>query len=144
MKATAGPNQIFIDWTSSVHVRENSQANEDHLNLNRQKFTGQNAIVLTLLQQGVPLTTRSAMLQYNIGHLARRIKDLEDNPKTPVTIDREFTMDKQRKITRYLVYFLPEFRPLFEKKNIIPTAYEIELHTQYKNKKLHSHETEQV
>ena len=59
--------QIEINWLQSVHVRENTQANEDHLNANRQKFTGQDAIVFSLLQQGAKLTSYTAMTQWHIG-----------------------------------------------------------------------------
>lgn len=98
--------QIEMDFTSTVHVRENSAENERHLNENRQKFTGQCAIVLSLLQAGHVLSTRSAMVQWNIGHLARRIKDLRDNPKTPVLINEAWEKDRSGRATRNKLWFM--------------------------------------
>jgi hypothetical protein len=92
------------DYTKVIHVRENSSGNESHLNANRQKFTGQAAIILSLFQKGIKLTSRSAMLQYGIGHLARRIKDLRDNGK--IHIDEEWEVDKDGKTTRNKVWFI--------------------------------------
>lgn len=100
--------QIEIDWMKAVHVRENSGTNENHLNANRQKFTGQCAIVLSLLQQGLVLSSYSAMVQYHVGHLPRRIKDLKDNPKTPVRIDEKFEMTEDGKTTRNKLWFIKE------------------------------------
>lgn len=95
------------DFTRAVHVRENSGSNEAHLNTNRQKFTGQCAIVLSLLQKGIVLSSRSAMLNYDIGHLARRIKDLRDECGID-NIEDQFEYDKSGKITRNKIWFIRE------------------------------------
>lgn len=71
-------NQLYIDFTQVVHRRENNPASESNLNRNRFHFTGQCAMIKTLLEKGIHLTSRSALLEYNIGHLPRRIKDLKD------------------------------------------------------------------
>lgn len=100
------------DFTRAVHVRENNQENEDHLNANRQKFTGQCAIVLSLLQKGIVLSSYSAMTQYHIGHLPRRLKDirdelLRDNP-TGIVIEDRYEYDSQGKVTRNKIWFIRE------------------------------------
>ena len=92
------------DYTKVIHVRENSSGNESHLNANRQKFTGQAAIILSLFQKGIKLTSRSAMINYGIGHLARRIKDLRD--EGGIHIDEEWELDKDGKTTRNKVWFI--------------------------------------
>lgn len=92
------------DYTKVIHVRENSSENESHLNANRQKFTGQAAIILSLFQKGVRLTSRSAMVNYGIGHLARRIKDLRD--EGGIHIDEEWELDDKGKTTRNKVWFI--------------------------------------
>lgn len=92
------------DYTRAVHVRENAPQNEAHLNANRQKFTGQVAIVLSLLQNGVVLSSYIAMTQYHIGHLPRRIKDIRDNLK--VVIDEQFQFDSNGRTTRNKIWFL--------------------------------------
>lgn len=97
--------QPEIDFTKAVHVRENTQPNENHLNANRQKFTGQCAIVLSLLQKGEVLSSYSAMTQWHIGHLARRIKDLKDEAKVE-GIEDQFEMDDTGKHTRNKIWFM--------------------------------------
>ena len=69
--------QGVIDWTTVVHVRENNPVSEAHLDANRFKFTGQCAVVFSLLQKGKHLTCKSAMNDHGIGHLPRRIADLK-------------------------------------------------------------------
>lgn len=66
------------DFTKVLHTRENNPVSEAHLKKNKYHFTGQCAVILSLLRKGIRLTSRSAMLEYNISHLARRIKDLKD------------------------------------------------------------------
>lgn len=95
------------DFTRAVHVRENAASNEQHLNENRQKFTGQCAIVLSLLQKGVVLSSYSAMVQYHVGHLARRIKDLRDECGID-SIEDQFEYDNSGKITRNKIWFIRE------------------------------------
>jgi hypothetical protein len=68
-------NQLAIDF--EVHSRENNPESESHLNENRQKFSDQCKKVLSLLQDGVRLTTINAP-SYGILSLPRRIKDLKD------------------------------------------------------------------
>jgi len=98
--------EAIPDFTKVVHVRENKPENEAHLNDNRQKFTGQCAIVLSLLQKGLVLSSYSAMTQYHIGHLARRIKDLKDSHG--IEIEDQYEYDKDGKVTRNKIWFIRE------------------------------------
>ena len=94
------------DFTKAVHVRENSAANEAHLNANRFHFTGQVAVVISLLQAGNVLSTRTALAYYNIGDLRRRIKDIKDHPTSPMHIDEHFETDKDGKRTRFKIWYI--------------------------------------
>jgi len=96
------------DFTKTVHVRENSAANEAHLNANRYHFTGQCAVVMSLLLAGHVLSTRTALAYHHIGDLRRRIKDLKDHPEHPMKIDEYFEKDKNGKRTRYKIWYIYE------------------------------------
>lgn len=65
------------------HV-ENKISNQEHFERNKEKFSRQCKIVYELLLGGERLTTRKALLDYNIGDLRRRIKDLKDIWNVPV------------------------------------------------------------
>lgn len=66
-----------VDYTNVLHKRENNAESEAHLKENKFHFTGQCAVVLSLLMKGVVLSSRSAMLQHNIGDVHRRIGELK-------------------------------------------------------------------
>lgn len=104
--------EALPDFTRAVHVRENKPENEDHLNANRQKFTGQCAIVLSLLQKGIVLTSFDAMTKHSIGHLARRIKDIKDELLATgnfnIIIEDQLQYDATGKITRNKIWFIRE------------------------------------
>lgn len=128
--------QQEIDWTSAVHNLENNKFSQKHLDKNRHKFTGQAAIVLTLLQQGMKLTADYAKDVHGIRHVARRIGDLGDAKRFKsefgVDIDREWMLDESLEQVDMLVYFLPGNRQLFiDKKWIInrPRWWYSELYT---------------
>ena len=95
------------DFTRAIHVRENKPENEKHLNDNRQKFTGQAAIVLSLLQKGIVLSSYTAMTQYKIGHLPRRIKDIRDELGI-TNVEDQFQKDDAGKCTRNKIWFIRE------------------------------------
>ena len=94
------------DFTTVPHTRENSAANEAHLNANRHHFRGQCALVYSLFMKGVVLSTRTAQLHYQIGDLRRRVKDLKD--EGGMQIDEQFEFDKSGKRTRYKIWFIRE------------------------------------
>lgn len=100
------------DFTKIVHTRENTVENEAHLNANRFHFTGQAAVVLSLLMRGVVLNTSLALTHYHIGDLRRRIKDIKDyykeHPEGATEIDEMFMYDKDGKRTRFKIWFIRE------------------------------------
>ncbi len=62
-----------------LHKVENNKESQKHLEENEIRFTEQCLKVLKLLVQGHRLTVKSAMVDYNINSLPRRIKDLKEN-----------------------------------------------------------------
>jgi hypothetical protein len=110
--------QLPINFTKAVHVREHTQETEDHLNKNRRKFTGDVAIVLSLLERGEYLTTWRAYDRYQISCLPTRIWDIEnadpDPGKERIHVSRAWALDPDTGNTKNKVYFLEEFRQKFE------------------------------
>lgn len=98
--------QIQIDYTKVIHVRENNQLSEEHLNANRRKFTGDCAIVYSLLQKGMVISTKSIYIQWDVSSLPRRIKDLRD--EGGVHIDDQYQFDDDGKATRNKIWFIKE------------------------------------
>jgi hypothetical protein len=94
--------QIELDWTTTVHRHENNAASEAVLKENYYHFTGQCAVVYSLLKKGLKLTSKQAMNSLGIGHLARRIGDLRD---AGIEIEAEPVL-KNGKKTRYVKYYL--------------------------------------
>jgi hypothetical protein len=76
------PSQLLFDFTDAVHRRENNAESESNLNANRFHFTGQVAVVISLLLQGQKLTVKDAInanipgLDDGVGDLRRRICDI--------------------------------------------------------------------
>lgn len=93
------------DFTKIVHVRENNSTSEAHLNENRRKFTGDCAIVLSLLQKGHVISTKSVYMQWNVSSLPRRIKDLRD--EGGIHIDEQSITGKGGK-SRNKIWFMRE------------------------------------
>lgn len=87
-----------------THQIENNEKSQAHLNANAKKFSAQCQKVYDLLMGGIRLTSRSAMIDHGIGHLARRIKDLKDFHK--IDIKDEWEVDADGKTTRNLVWFI--------------------------------------
>lgn len=67
--------QTSLDFT---HGLENNQESNQNYFQQKDKFSSQCKYLLKLLQQGVKMTTYTALVIYKIGHLQRRIKDLRD------------------------------------------------------------------
>lgn len=89
------PSQIQIDFSKCLHQRENSPANERHLKENFYRFTGQCAVVLSLLQKGEVLTVASAFaMKPRITSLPRRILDLSSNG---VPIEKRWALNSEGK-----------------------------------------------
>lgn len=87
-------NQIPIDFSvnenidfKKLHHQENNIESQRHFEANIDKFSKQCRIVYEALKRGEKLTTTQALLDYKIGDLRRRIKDLKDIWNVPV-LDR--------------------------------------------------------
>ena len=76
-------NQIAIDFSSLYHF-ENNIESQRHFNENKDKFSKQCRIVYEALLRGERLTTSKALIEYGIGDLRRRVKDLIDMWGVPV------------------------------------------------------------
>ena len=72
-----------IDFSQLQHT-ENKISNQEHFERNKDKFSKQCKIVYEALLRGERLTTKKALLNYGIGDLRRRIKDLKDIWNVPV------------------------------------------------------------
>jgi len=95
--------QTQIDWTQAERHQENTAANQLHHDSNFYHFTGQDAVVLSLLEKGKKLTTTTALIEYRIGDLRRRIKTLKD---AGVNITADFATDENGNKTRFKIYSL--------------------------------------
>lgn len=87
-----------------LHEIENNVESQKHLHDNHKKFSKQCAKVLELLRQGNRLTSKSAMVNHGVGHLARRLKDLRD--MHGIHIDEAWELDGDGKTTRNKVWFI--------------------------------------
>lgn len=69
---------------SQLHHTENKISNQEHFERNKDKFSNQCKIVYEALLRGERLTTTKALINYGIGDLRRRIKDLKDIWNVPI------------------------------------------------------------
>jgi hypothetical protein len=76
-------NQITIDFSNLEHF-ENNIESQNNFDANIDKFSNQCKIVFKALLRGEKLTTTKALLEYGIGDLRRRVKDLKDMWNVPV------------------------------------------------------------
>ncbi|RKS00453.1 helix-turn-helix domain-containing protein [Flavobacterium sp. 102] len=67
-----------IDFTEPFLHKENNSESQKHFDGNIEHFSNQCKKTYTALIKGERLTTTKALLEYGIGHLPRRIKDLTD------------------------------------------------------------------
>jgi hypothetical protein len=131
-------HQTEIDFTTVIHNRENNSVSQEFLDKNRTHFTGQAAIILTELKKGSPVYAEWIRVVYNISanSFVRRIADLGDCKSLigsikykgdvksfiseyGVDIDREWMIDKKKKVIRQMMYFLPENRQKFINRGLI-------------------------
>lgn len=108
-----------------THQRENSEDTERHLQENQKKFSRQCELVYRLLMGGRELTSRSAMIEYGIGDVHRRISELKHLHGVEI-LDR-WELNPDGKATRNKVWFIKIPKP-HTKKELIK-----ELHD-YRNK----------
>ena len=71
--------QLEIDFTMPIEHIENNPFSQKLFEGNMENFKGQCKTIMEALLRGERLTTTSALLNYGIGDLRRRIKDLKDN-----------------------------------------------------------------
>jgi reverse gyrase len=76
-------NQPQLDFSQLQHI-ENKISNQEHFEANKEKFSNQCKIVYSALLRGERLTTTKALLDYRVGDLRRRIKDLKDTWNVPI------------------------------------------------------------
>lgn len=88
---------LELDFSQLHHI-ENKISNQEHFERNKDLFSNQCRIVYQALLRGEKLTTTKALLEYGIGDLRRRCKDLRDMWNVPV--QSEFIEG------RYKEYFL--------------------------------------
>ena len=74
---------LEIDFTELNHV-ENNIDSQKHFEENKDRFSNQCKIVYEALLRGEKLTTTKALIEYGIGDLRRRIKDLKDQWNVPI------------------------------------------------------------
>lgn len=89
--------QLQIDFSTLSH-QENNIESQRHFDENKDKFSKQCKIVYEALLRGERLTTAKALIEYGIGDLRRRCKDLRDMWNIPV--QSEYVEN------RYKEYFL--------------------------------------
>ena len=71
------------DFSQLQHI-ENKISNQEHFEKNKEHFSKQCRIVYEALLRGERLTTAKALIDYKIGDLRRRIKDLKDIWNVPI------------------------------------------------------------
>ena len=76
--------QTSIDFTKKLIHKENNKESQKQFDANMDKFSNQCRTVYRAMMKGERLTTRIAILKYNILDLRRRIKDLKDTWNVPV------------------------------------------------------------
>lgn len=76
-------SQHQIDFSQLNHI-ENKISNQEHFERNKERFSNQCRIVYEALLRGEKLTTAKALIDYGIGDLRRRCKDLRDMWNVPI------------------------------------------------------------
>ena len=76
--------QQQIDFTKPLLHYENNVESQEIFNNNREKFSNQCRKIYDAMMKGERLTTKIAMINYDIGDLRRRVKDLRDTWNIPV------------------------------------------------------------
>ena len=71
--------QTEINFTKPIIHRENNIVSQRNFEDNEPRFRGQCKTIMEAFKRGEKLSVVDAMINYNIGDLRRRIKDLKDN-----------------------------------------------------------------
>ncbi len=93
--------QLNIDFNPVHHFENNSQSQEK-LNLRREDFNDQCWLALKRMLDGDRITNKDEQ----IGHIARRAKDLIDGFKIPV--QREWALNEKGEKEKWKWYFIRE------------------------------------
>lgn len=96
-------DQLTMDFSTLQHF-ENSFDNQLHFEENKEHFSNQCRKVYEALLRGERLTTLTAIVNYGIGDLRRRIKDLKDNWQVPII--SEYIINKDGSKSRYKEHYL--------------------------------------
>lgn len=83
MNSNKNPAVLELDFNQLQHT-ENKTSNQEHFERNKDKFSKQCKLVYEALLRGEKLTTTKALLDYGIGDLRRRCKDLRDTWNVPI------------------------------------------------------------
>lgn len=96
--------QLALDFT---HREENNHDSRRHLEENREKFSDQCQKVYSILLSGVRLTVLSAITEYGISSLPRRILDLKEHFKREeIDVEIKDTWVKTDGKERYKEYYI--------------------------------------
>lgn len=91
--------QQTIDFTKPITHYENNAESQLNFEEHEPKFRGQCKTIMEAFKRGERLTTKVALLEYGIGDLRRRIKDLKDNYGVE-------NIDEEKKSGGFKVWFL--------------------------------------
>ena len=81
--------QTSIDFTKPIIHNENNLESQLDFLEREVEFRGQCKTIMDAFLKGERLTTKVALLEYGIGDLRRRIKDLKDNYGVENIIDEK-------------------------------------------------------
>ena len=70
--------QTEIDFNKPIVHKENNKESQEYFEHNGKRFSKQCETIYRAFLKGERLTTMSAYLNYKIGDLRRRVKDLKD------------------------------------------------------------------
>lgn len=76
--------KTVLDFERKFTRKENNKDSQEHLEKNKKKFSNQCKKAYEAMLKGERLSTVSALLNYGIGDLRRRVKDLKDIHKVDV------------------------------------------------------------
>lgn len=73
-----------VDFTETLVHHENNNESQMLFDENKDRFSTQCRIVYDAMMKGERLTTAKALIEYSVGDLRRRVKDLKDFWQVPV------------------------------------------------------------
>ncbi len=79
-----GKDLNTLDFKKELIHKENNPESQAHFEANKDKFSNQCRIIYEALLNGKILTTKIAVVEYDIMDLRRRIKDLKDTWGVPI------------------------------------------------------------